>query len=74
MPRNTGAGFILAMLSAVTAFGLIWHMWVLVALAFFSLIAAAIIHTFNYDREFYIPAEEVVRTENERTTLLAAHG
>ena len=27
MPKNTGAGFVLAVLSAVCGFALIWHMW-----------------------------------------------
>jgi len=32
-----------------------------------------IIHTFNYKRDYHIPADEVVRTEDARTRLLAAH-
>jgi cytochrome o ubiquinol oxidase subunit 1 len=28
---------------------------------------ATIVHTFNYKRDYYIPADEVVRTEAERT-------
>ena len=38
-----------------------------------ELILATIIHTFNYDRELYIPVDDVVRTEDARTRLLAAH-
>ena len=40
---------------------------------FVAILAAVIIHTFNYDREYYIPVEEVVRTENARTLLLEQH-
>ena len=60
-------------LSNVLLFALIWHMWAVAALAFVGLIAATIIHTFNYDRDYHIPAEEVVATESERTRLLASH-
>ena len=74
MPKNTGAGFILAMISTVCAFALIWHMWPLVAVSFVALIVAAIIHTFDYERDYYIPAEEVARIEGERTRWLSAHG
>ena len=35
------------------------------------LIAVAIGHTFNYKRDFYIPAETVAATEDARTKLLA---
>ena len=73
MPKNTGAGFIIALLSTVVGFGLIWHMWLLAVLGFVAILAAVIIHTFNYEREYYIPVEEVVRTENARTLLLEQH-
>ena len=73
MPKNTGAGFVLAMISAVLGFALIWHMWAVAAAAFALLVVATIVHTFNYDREFYIPADEVDRTEHARSRALAAH-
>jgi cytochrome o ubiquinol oxidase subunit 1 len=73
MPKNTGAGFIIALLCTAVGFGLIWHMWLLAVLGFAATIAAVIIHTFNYDREYYIPAEQVIRTENARTALLEQH-
>ena len=73
MPKNTGAGFVLAGLSAICGFALIWHMWLVAGAAFAALILAAIVHTFNYQREFYIPADDVVRIENARTQLLARH-
>mgnify|MGYP007028415762 CR=1 FL=1 len=46
--------------------------WVCVALmAAPMLIAAAIMHTFNYNRDYYVPAEDVVRLEGVRTAQLA---
>lgn len=70
MPRNTGAGIILAGISAVTAFALIWYIWWLSAMGFVSLIAAAIGHTFNYNRSFNIPREKIVETEREYMSIL----
>ncbi|CDX13717.1 cytochrome o ubiquinol oxidase, subunit I (Ubiquinol oxidase chain A) [Mesorhizobium plurifarium] len=74
MPKNTGTGVILALFSVALGFGLIWYMWWLAALSFVCLIATAIGHTFNYHRDFEIPAAEVAQTEEARTTLLAAQG
>ena len=71
MPKNTGAGAILAAMSLVLGFALIWHIWWLVAVSFIALIGTAIAHTFNYNRDYHIPASEVVATEDERTALLA---
>jgi len=71
MPKNTWAGAALAGLATLCGFALIWYIWWLAALSFLTLIATAIFHTFNYDRDFHIPVEDVVRTEGQRTTLLA---
>jgi cytochrome o ubiquinol oxidase subunit 1 len=73
MPKNTGAGAILAGLSTAFGFAMIWHMWIPAVLSFVALIVAAIVHTFNYKRDYYIPADEVIRTEAERTHLLSSH-
>ncbi len=73
MPANTGAGVVISGLSLVCGFALIWHMWPLAAASFVAVVLAAIVHTFNYKRDFYIPAAEVTETENARTQLLARH-
>jgi len=71
MPSNTGAGIILAGIATVCGFALIWHIWWLAAVSFAGLIGSAIIHTFNYKRDYHIPAEEVAATEAERIRLAA---
>ena len=73
MPKNTAAGFVIAALSAAVGFALIWQMWLVAGLAFAATITAAIVHTFNYKRDYYIPADEVVHTENVRTRMLENH-
>lgn len=72
MPKNTGTGIIISGLSIVLAFALIWYMWWLAALSFAAIIVVSIWHTFNYDRDYYIPADEVNRTEAARTKILAS--
>ena len=72
MPRNTGSGVILAGLALVLGFGMVWYMWWLAALSFAGLLAVAVGHTFNFKRDYFIPADEVTRTESERPQLLAA--
>ena len=73
MPKNTGAGIILAGLSTVCGFALIWHIWWLVVVSFAALIVSAIVHTFNYKRDYYIPADTVGNTEAARSALMAHH-
>ncbi len=70
MPKNTGTGVILAGISVVLAFALIWYIWWLAAVSFIAIVAVSIAHTFNYDRDFFIAAETVTATEDARTKLL----
>ena len=70
MPRNTGAGVVLSALSTVCGFALIWHVWWLAGVSLLATIAYAIWHSFDRDRDYYIPAEEVARTEQARTVQL----
>lgn len=74
MPKGTAAGIVLAGLSTVCGFALIWHIWWLAIVSFAATIGSAIVHTFNYKRDYYIPADEVIRTEASRTQLMAGHG
>lgn len=71
MPKNTGAGFVLAMIFTVMGFALVWQIWWLAIGSFAAGITGAIIHTFNYDREFFILKDEVKAVENDRTNQLA---
>ncbi|RZA37098.1 MAG: cytochrome o ubiquinol oxidase subunit I [Lysobacteraceae bacterium] len=73
MPKNTAAGVVLAGLSTVCGFALVWHMWPLVVASLVALLVASIAHTFNYKRDYYIPVEDVTLVEDARTRALAAH-
>lgn len=72
MPKNTAAGFVIAMLATACGFALIWHMWIPVAVLFAATVLAAVVHTFNYQRDFHIDAGAVTRSEAARTAALAA--
>ncbi|EYS85308.1 cytochrome o ubiquinol oxidase subunit I [Cupriavidus sp. SK-4] len=74
MPKNTAAGIVLAGFSTLCGFALIWHIWWLAAASFAATIIGAIIHTFNYKRDHYLPADLVVQTEAARTQRMAGHG
>ena len=73
MPKNTGAGFIISALSFVFGFAVVWQIWWLAAVGLLATVVAVIVHTFNYKRDFYIPAAQVTATENARSLLLDSH-
>jgi cytochrome o ubiquinol oxidase subunit 1 len=72
MPKNTAAGVVISGLCTVMGFALVWQMWLLAVLSFAAVVVSAIFHTFNTKRDFHIPADQVTRIENARTTALAA--
>ena len=51
---------------------MIWYIWWLAALELRRAIAVGIGHTFNYNREYDLPADDIARAESERTRLLGA--
>lgn len=72
MPKNTGAGVVLAGFATVCGMALIWYVWWLAALSFTGLVVAAIVHTFNMNRDYHIPAAKVAEVEAARTRQLEA--
>jgi len=67
MPKNTSAGVVLAVLSTILGFAMIWHVWWLASVSLLGIVAYAIYHSFEYDRDYHIPAEQVAATEHARS-------
>lgn len=75
MPANTAAGFIAGLALLVLGFALVWHIWWLAGIGFAAFLASIIGHSFGADHHgYYIPAEEVQKTEDEFTAVLQAKG
>ncbi|HEV2595406.1 MAG TPA: cytochrome o ubiquinol oxidase subunit I [Sphingomicrobium sp.] len=70
MPKNSGTGVILSGLAMIFGFAMIWYIWWLASIAFVAMLSVAIGHTFNFRRDFFIPADEVTRVEQARTLAL----
>jgi len=66
MPRNTGTGFVMAVFIGFAGFAMIWHIWWLAIGGTAAAIVALIRHAFDDDRDYYVEAEEVRRTESLR--------
>jgi cytochrome o ubiquinol oxidase subunit 1 len=73
MPTNRVAGFGMAMLLSVMGFALVWHIWWLVIASFAGTIISLIASSFSKNVDYYVPAAEVERIENERYALLEQH-
>jgi cytochrome o ubiquinol oxidase subunit 1 len=72
MPKNTGAGFIIAIFSGIMGFALVWHMWLFACIGFLGIIGTAIARTFSNDIDYYVDAETVRQTELAHLKEIAA--
>ena len=74
MPTNRAAGFVIAMFITVMGFALIWHIWWLVVVTihwcYHQLHRKS---SFTKKVDYYVPAAEVERIENERYAILEKH-
>jgi cytochrome o ubiquinol oxidase subunit I len=66
LPRNTGTGIVMAALLGLAAFAMVWHIWWLAIAGAAAAMVALIRHAFDDDRDYYVEAEEVRRTESLR--------
>lgn len=66
LPKNTPAGMIIAGLSMVLGFALIWHIWWLALISFLTIVASIIWRTSQEDTETTISAARVAKIEAER--------
>ncbi|KAG0927857.1 hypothetical protein G6F31_017905 [Rhizopus arrhizus] len=73
-PKNTWAGVVLAAISVVMGFALIWHIWWLAIVGFVGMIATFIYRTFDQDVDYWVPAAEVERIENAHRKHLENQG
>ncbi len=74
MPRNTGVGLVMGLLSIAMGFGFIWHIWWLGIAGFIGMIVAFIVRSMDEDVDHYVPAAEVERIENDRLLRMASQG
>ena len=71
MPKNTPAGFVIGVFAFVFGFAMIWHIWWLALAGALGMLVTLIVRSANDDVDYYVPAAEVERIENEHHRQLA---
>lgn len=74
MPKNSGAGFIIAVFSLAAGFALIWDMWWLAIAGFAGIVISWIWKSFDEDVDYYVSVEEVERIENQHYENISKAG
>jgi cytochrome o ubiquinol oxidase subunit 1 len=65
MPKNSGAGLIIALFATLFGFAAIWHIWWLMGLSFVAMIVSWIVKSFDEDVDYYVPVKEIEAIENQ---------
>ncbi len=68
MPKGTATGVLISAVALVFGFAMVWYIWWLAILSFVGMLAIGIGHTFNYNRDYYIPSDVVTATEAKGAT------
>lgn len=63
MPKNTGAGLVMAVFAGICGFGLIWHITWLICASLLALIASVIVKSCNMETDYYLKADDIEKTE-----------
>lgn len=69
LPRNSAVGIFVATAAGLAGFGIIWHIWWLLALALVGMIVIIIRQTLNDESEYRISANELFHEDQKRRTL-----
>lgn len=64
VPKNTGAGVVVGLLSLIFGMAIIWHVWWLVLASFIAIIVAVIVRTMDDDIEKVVSADELWRADD----------
>src|SRR5262249_31746356 len=71
MPKNTGAGVVLAGFAFVFGFAVVWHIWWLAIVSGLVMAGVVIVRASDDEAEYVLPASEVERIEQARYEALA---
>lgn len=63
MPKNTGIPIVMSVFFFIAGFGFVWDWWWMYIPGLLGVVATLFARSFQYDTDYYIPAEEVRRTE-----------
>jgi cytochrome o ubiquinol oxidase subunit 1 len=74
MPKNTGAGVIIAGFSLVFGFAMIWDIWWMAIAGFVGMIVTWIVKSFDEDVDYYVPVDEIERIENQHYEQISKAG
>ena len=74
MPKNSGAGIVIAAFATVFGFAMIWHIWWMAIVGFAGIVISWIVKSFDEDVDYYVPVREVEKLENQHFDEISKEG
>ena len=72
MPHRTATGFVIAMFSGIFGFGIVWHIYWMIALGLLGIFATAMARTFNTKLDYYLHSDDIIAFERLRSQQTAS--
>ncbi len=69
LPKNSCIGLVIAFLSFLFGFGMVWHMWWLLPVALLGIFVTIVIRSFVDETEYVVPAATVAKSEAHHRTV-----
>ncbi|MCA9332058.1 cytochrome o ubiquinol oxidase subunit I [Candidatus Saccharibacteria bacterium] len=66
LPKNTGLGIMIAAMSLIFGFAIVWHIWWLAVVSLFVAIALLLVRFSDDDTEYVVTAEDLAKLEGSR--------
>ena len=68
MPRNTATGFVIAVLSGIFGFGMVWHIDWMIVLGLVGIFVTLTVRSFNFDTSYYVESDEIAKMQTKNIT------
>lgn len=63
LPRNTATGFVIAVLSGLFGFGIVWHIDWMMTVGLVGIFVTLTVRSFNFDTDYYLQSDEIMRIQ-----------
>lgn len=73
MPHNTSTGFVIAIFSGLFGFGLVWHIYWMIAVGLVGIFVTVMKRTLNQNTDYYVKSEDIMKFEKERARAQGLH-
>ncbi|MBK4775796.1 cytochrome o ubiquinol oxidase subunit I [Candidatus Pantoea edessiphila] len=74
MPKNSSAAIVICAFGTALGFALVWYIWWLAIISFFSMIITLIVKSFDYNTNYYVSVDKIKEIEKQHLNRIRETG